>query len=54
MNKQIIIGFITGIIANAIGVAICIAVISFLKGTSFSEVFDFYIKTGIVFRFFKV
>ncbi len=46
MNKQIIIGFITGIIANAIGIAICIAVISLIKGTSISEVFDFYIKTA--------
>lgn len=46
MNKQIIIGFITGIIANAIGIAICMAVISFIKGTSISEVFDFYINTG--------
>jgi uncharacterized membrane protein (DUF441 family) len=46
MKKQIIIGFLTGIIANATGVSMCIAVISFLKGTSVSEVFDFYLKTG--------
>ena len=46
MKKQIIIGFLTGIIANATGVGMCVVIISFLKGTSVSEVFDFYLKTG--------
>ena len=46
MKKQLTIGFLTGIIANAVGAAIWIAVISFIKGTSFSEVFNFYIQTG--------
>lgn len=46
MKKQIILGFLTGIIANVIGVGMCLVIISFLKGTSVSEVFDFYLKTG--------
>ena len=46
MKKQITIGFLNGIIANVIGVGMCMVIISFLKGTSVSEVFDFYLKTG--------
>ena len=46
MKKQIIIGFLTGIIANATGVGMCVVIISFLKGTSVSEVFDFYLNSG--------
>ena len=46
MKKQITIGFLTGIIAHVIGVGMCMVIISFLKGTSVSEVFDFYLKTG--------
>ena len=46
MKKQIILGFLTGIIANVTGVGMCMVIISFLKGTSVSEVFDFYLKTG--------
>jgi len=46
MKKQITIGFLMGIIANVIGVGMCMVIISFLKGTSVSEVFDFYLKTG--------
>lgn len=46
MKKQITIGFLTGITANVIGVGMCMVIISFLKGTSVSEVFDFYLKTG--------
>ena len=46
MKKQIIIGFLTGIIANATGVGMCMVIISFLKGTSVSEVFDFYLNSG--------
>ena len=46
MKKQITIGFLTGIIANATGVGMCIVIISFLKGTSVSEVFDFYLNSG--------
>ena len=37
MKKQIIIGFLTGVIANATGVGMCIVIISFLKETSISE-----------------
>ena len=46
MKKQIIIGFLTGIIANATGVGMCVVIISFLIGTSVSEVFDFYLNSG--------
>ena len=46
MKKQITIGFLTGIIANATGVGMCVVIISFLKGTSVSEVFDFYLNSG--------
>ena len=48
MKKQIIIGFLTGIIANATGVGMCVVIISFLKGTSISEVFDFYLKSAVL------
>jgi hypothetical protein len=46
MKKQIGIGFITGLIANAIGIFLCILMVSKIKGTSMSDTLDFYIKSG--------
>lgn len=46
MKKEIGIGFITGLIANALGILLCLGIVSIIKGTNISETLDFYIKSG--------
>tara|TARA_B100000795_G_scaffold74419_1_gene52791 strand:- start:52078 stop:52365 length:288 start_codon:yes stop_codon:yes gene_type:complete len=46
MKKQIGIGFITGLIANTIGIILCTLIVSSIKGTGMSETLNFYIKSG--------
>ncbi len=46
MKKQITIGILSGLIANATGVVLCIALLSLIKNASFSEIFEFYLETG--------
>lgn len=45
MKKEIGIGFITGLLANAVGIVICIFIVSMLKDLSFGETFSFYRRT---------
>ncbi len=46
IKKEIFIGFVTGILANLVGVIICIAIVSGIKGMSFMETYEFYIASG--------
>lgn len=45
-GKEIGIGFITGLIANSIGVLICLFVVSLVKEISIAATFKFYIESG--------
>ena len=45
MKKEIGIGFVTGLICNAIGIVICIFIVSLIKDLSFMETFSFYKRT---------
>ena len=46
IKKEIGIGFITGLIFNAIGILICVFVVSNMKGKGFSETFLFYYNSS--------
>jgi hypothetical protein len=46
MKKEIGIGFLTGLIFNAVGIAICVLVISMTKGSGFMDTLNFYIATN--------
>jgi len=46
MKKEIGIGFLTGLIFNAIGIVICVFVISGIKGSNFKDTLDFYLATN--------
>ncbi|MGK0386923.1 MAG: hypothetical protein ACI849_001542 [Patiriisocius sp.] len=46
MKKEIGIGFITGLITNAIGIGLCLLIVSSIKEMKISEALDFYIKSG--------
>lgn len=44
--KELLIGFITGLIANGLGIFICLFIVSQLKGLTLAEAFKFYIESG--------
>jgi len=46
MKKEILIGFLTGIIFNALGVILVIWLLSMAKGSSFQATFDMYYYGG--------
>jgi hypothetical protein len=46
MKKQIGIGFIVGLIANLVGIIICLLVVSFIKGSTLVNTFNLYVETG--------
>ncbi len=46
MKKEILIGFIVGLICNAIGILACTFIISRVKGMWFSDTFNFYYQSG--------
>jgi len=46
IKKEIFIGFLVGLISNAIGVLICTFIISKLKGQGFSETFSLYYNSS--------
>ena len=46
VRKEIGIGFLTGIIFNAVGVFLCVLVIGLYKGNGIRETFDLYVQSG--------
>lgn len=44
--KELLIGFVTGLIANAIGILICLFIVSLIKEITINEAFSFYVKSG--------
>ena len=44
--KELLIGFLTGLIANALGILICLFIVSLIKGLTLAEAFQFYIESG--------
>lgn len=42
LKKELLLGFLSGIGANLIGIALCLWIISMVKGLSFTGTFDFY------------
>lgn len=44
--KELIIGFITGLIVNALGIIICLFIVSKIKGLTIEQAFQFYIESG--------
>jgi uncharacterized membrane protein len=46
MKKEILIGFLVGLIANSIGVIICLLIISNAKDLTFESTLNFYLNTG--------
>jgi len=45
MKKEILIGFMVGIISNSIGVLICTFIISQIKSETFLNTFQFYLNS---------
>ena len=45
MKKEILTGFLIGILSNAIGINICIFIISKIRSLGFTETFNFYLNT---------
>lgn len=46
IRKEVTMGFITGIICNALGVALCTFIVSEVKGLGFEETFNLYYHSG--------
>lgn len=46
MKKEILIGFIVGLICNIIGVIACTFIISMIKGMSFDTTFNLYYQSS--------
>ncbi|HPF11062.1 MAG TPA: hypothetical protein PKW08_11135 [Flavobacteriaceae bacterium] len=42
MKKEILVGFVVGILGNALGVLLCVFIISSIKGETFSYTFQIY------------
>ena len=42
LKKELLLGFLSGIGANLIGIALCLWIISMVKGLSFAGTFNFY------------
>jgi len=42
MRKEILTGFIVGLICNGIGIVFCTLIISLIKGLDFSDTFNLY------------
>lgn len=45
MKKEILIGFIVGIICNSLGVLVCTFIISQIKGETLPNTFEFYLNS---------
>lgn len=54
IKKEVGIGFVTGLIFNAIGVVICTFIISQMKNLSFEETFSFYKRTDSLWMLFSL
>ena len=46
MKKQILTGFIVGLICTGVGIVLCTFIVSLLKGMSFNDTFNFYTHSG--------
>lgn len=46
MKKEILQGFIIGLLSNTIGITICVFIISNVKDMSVFDTFSFYLSTG--------
>ncbi|EDM45041.1 hypothetical protein SCB49_02934 [unidentified eubacterium SCB49] len=44
--KELLIGLITGLLVNALGVLICLFIVSQIKGLTLAYAFNFYIESG--------
>jgi hypothetical protein len=51
MKKEILIGFLVGLISNVLGILACIFIISKLKSLGFQETFDMYYHSGNLWMF---
>lgn len=51
MKKEILTGFLVGLICNALGIVACTFIISKLKGLGFQETFDLYYQSGNIWMF---
>lgn len=46
MRKEILTGFLVGLICNGIGIVLCTLIISMIKGLDFSGTFNLYYSSG--------
>ena len=51
MKKEILIGFLVGLICNVLGLLACTLIISKLKGLGFQETFNLYYQSGNIWMF---
>lgn len=51
MKKEILTGFLVGLICNALGIVACTFIISKLKSLGFQETFDLYYQSGNIWMF---
>ena len=51
MKKEILTGFLVGLICNALGIVTCTFIISKLKSLGFQETFDLYYQSGNIWMF---
>jgi hypothetical protein len=46
LKKEILIGFLVGLISNVLGILLCTLIISILKGPGFTETFNLYFNSS--------